>query len=90
MIGKFKCLFKNSENNYEYNNLSRVGSNELIGCIGIGPSFDGIGRMLENSRKPMTQSYFLRDGSFLKDYMPTIALDALDHQESLDSKSSDQ
>lgn len=48
----------------------RVGQNELIGCVGIGPSFNGVGRdhwfrMLENHRKPMTQTYYLRDASIL-------------------------
>jgi hypothetical protein len=46
--------------------------------------------MLENPRKPMTQSYFLRDGSFLRDNLPARvekALSASDHQESLDSNS---
>jgi hypothetical protein len=73
----------------------RVGSNELIGCIGIGPSFSGIGRdhwyrMLENPRKPMTQSYYLRDASFLREGLPAKISTALnsDRQESIDSRSS--
>jgi hypothetical protein len=48
----------------------RVGQNELIGCVGIGPTFSGVGRdhwfrMIENPRKPMTQTYYLRDSSIL-------------------------
>ncbi|CAF3308062.1 unnamed protein product [Rotaria socialis] len=44
----------------------RVGSNELIGCIGIGVHFDGINRdhwyqMIEHPRVPITQSYNLRE-----------------------------
>jgi len=44
----------------------RVGSNELIGCIGIGIHFDGINRdhwyqMLEYPRVPITQNYNLRE-----------------------------
>lgn len=73
-----------------------MGSNELIGCIGIGPSFNGLGRdhwyrMLENPRKPMTQSYYLRDSSFLRDGLPSKVEKALnsDRQESLDSRNSD-
>ena len=43
----------------------RVGQNELIGCVGIGPTFNGVGRdhwyrMLENPRKPISQTYYLR------------------------------
>ncbi|CAF2085111.1 unnamed protein product [Rotaria magnacalcarata] len=42
----------------------RVGSNELIGCIGIGVHFDGINRdhwyqMIEHPRVPITQNYNL-------------------------------
>lgn len=53
----------------------RVGSNELIGCIGIGPAFSGLGRdhwyrMLENPRKPITQTYYLKDAAFLRDGLP--------------------
>ena len=73
--------------------LKRVGSNELIGCIGLGPSFTGIGRdhwyrMIENPRKPMTQTYFLLDGSFLRDGLPAKVEKALnsDRQASLDSR----
>lgn len=71
----------------------RVGSNELIGCIGIGPSFDGLGkdhyfRMLENPRKPQTQTYFLRDASFLRDGLPPRVKRALktSRQTSVDSR----
>ena len=44
----------------------RVGSNELIGCCGIGIHFDGINRghwyqMLEYPRVPVTQKYNLRE-----------------------------
>ncbi|CAF0908648.1 unnamed protein product [Adineta steineri] len=44
----------------------RVGSNELIGCVGIGVHFDGINRdhwyqMLEHQRVPITESYNLRE-----------------------------
>jgi len=44
----------------------RVGSNDLIGCIGIGRHFDGIHRdhwyqMLEYPRVPITQNYNLRE-----------------------------
>lgn len=44
----------------------RVGSNELIGCVGIGAHFDGINRdhwfqMYENPRVPITESYNLRE-----------------------------
>ncbi len=74
----------------------RVGANELIGCIGIGPSFSGTGRdhwyrMLENPRKPMTQTYFLRDGSFLREGLPAKIERALStyRQESIDSRNSD-
>lgn len=74
----------------------RVGSNELIGCIGIGPAFSGIGRdhwyrMLENPRKPITQSYYLKDGNFLREGLPAKIEKALnsDRQGSLDSKNSD-
>jgi hypothetical protein len=76
--------------------MYRVGSNELIGCIGIGPSFSGIGkdhwyRMLENPRKPMAQSYFLKDSNFLREGLPAKIEKALnsDRQESLDSKNSE-
>lgn len=74
----------------------RVGSNELIGCVGIGPSFNGIGRdhwyrMLENPRKPVTQTYFLRDNSFLKEGLPAKIEKALhaERQASIDSRGSD-
>lgn len=74
----------------------RVGSNELIGCVGIGPSFNGIGRdhwfrMLENPRKPVTQTYFLRDNSFLKEGLPAKIEKALQttRQTSQDSRGSD-
>lgn len=44
----------------------RVGSNELIGCIGIGMHFEGVHRdhwyqMLEYPRVPITQNYSLRE-----------------------------
>jgi hypothetical protein len=44
----------------------RVGSNELIGCVGIGAHFDGIYRdhwfqMIEHPRIPITESYNLRE-----------------------------
>ncbi len=44
----------------------RVGSNELIGCVGIGAHFDGINRdhwyqMIEHQRIPITESYNLRE-----------------------------
>jgi synaptotagmin-10 len=44
----------------------RVGSNELIGCLGIGSHFDGIHgdhwyQMLEHPRVPITESYALRE-----------------------------
>jgi hypothetical protein len=44
----------------------RVGSNELIGCVGIGVHFEGIYRdhwyhMLEHQRVPITESYNLRE-----------------------------
>lgn len=44
----------------------RVGSNELIGCIGIGIHFDGIHRdhwyqMLEYPHVQITQNYSLRE-----------------------------
>lgn len=44
----------------------RVGSNELIGCVGIGAHFDGINRdhwfqMSEHPRVPITESYNLRE-----------------------------
>ena len=76
----------------------RVGSNELIGCIGIGPSFEGLGRdhyyrMMENPRKAMTQTYFLRDSTFLREGLPAKVEKALrtsNRQESTDSKQSDQ
>ncbi|KAK7488979.1 hypothetical protein BaRGS_00019783 [Batillaria attramentaria] len=40
----------------------RIGSDELMGCCGLGPMFNGQGRehwyeMLENSRKPVAQWY---------------------------------
>ncbi len=70
----------------------RVGSNELIGCVGIGSSFNGVGRdhwyrMLENPRKPISQTYYLRDSSIL----PAKIEKALssNRQESIDSKLSD-
>ena len=49
----------------------RVGSNELIGCVGIGAHFGGINydhwfRMLEHPRVPITESYNLREA------IPTI------------------
>ena len=42
----------------------RVGSNELIGCVGIGNHFEGINRdhwrqMIEYPRIPITQNYNL-------------------------------
>lgn len=74
----------------------RVGSNELIGCIGIGPSFNGVGRdhwyrMLENPRKPITQSYYLRDSSFLREGLPAKVEKALnsERQNSIESRSID-
>jgi hypothetical protein len=47
--------------------------------------------MIENPRKPMTQSYFLRDSSFLREGLPAKVEKALnsDRQESLESKTSD-
>ena len=44
----------------------RVGSNELIGCVGICVHFEGIHRdhwyqMLEHQRVPITESYNLRE-----------------------------
>ncbi|XP_036357336.1 synaptotagmin-9-like isoform X2 [Octopus sinensis] len=44
----------------------RIGSNEVMGCCGIGPHFPGIGRdhwyeMLENPRKPLAQWYTLTE-----------------------------
>ncbi|XP_064629385.1 synaptotagmin-10-like [Lineus longissimus] len=47
----------------------RVGSNELMGCVAVGPLFFGIGRdhwfeMLENPRKPVAEWYPLLE-SFL-------------------------
>lgn len=73
----------------------RVGSNELIGCIGIGPAFNGLGRdhwyrMLENPRKPITQTYYLKDATFLRDGLPAKIEKALnaDRQESIESKNS--
>lgn len=96
MIGKANFLKLISFLSFHYSIVhSRVGSNELIGCIGIGPSFEGLGkdhyyRMLENTRKPMIQSYFLRDQSFLRECLPANVLNVLNHQESLDSKNSDQ
>ncbi|CAF0879149.1 unnamed protein product, partial [Didymodactylos carnosus] len=46
----------------------RVGANELIGCVGIGPHFDGANRdhwytMIEHPRVPITESYNLRDST---------------------------
>ena len=40
----------------------RVGSNELMGCVAVGPRYIGLGRdhwfeMLENPRKPVAQWY---------------------------------
>lgn len=73
----------------------RVGSNELIGCIGIGPAFSGLGRdhwyrMLENPRKPITQAYYLKDATFLREGLPAKVERALhaDRQESTESKNS--
>ena len=42
----------------------RIGSDELMGCCGLGPMFSGQGRehwyeMLENSRRPVAQWYSL-------------------------------
>jgi hypothetical protein len=44
----------------------RVGSNELIGCIGVGIHFDGLNRdhwyqMLEHPHVPITENYNLRE-----------------------------
>jgi Ca2+-dependent lipid-binding protein len=44
----------------------RVGSNELIGCVGIGAHLDGINRdhwyqMLEHPHVPITENYNLRE-----------------------------
>lgn len=44
----------------------RIGSNEVMGCCGIGPQFSGLGRdhwyeMLENPRKPVAQWYSLTE-----------------------------
>ncbi len=88
-----KILVKSTLQIYFY--FFRVGQNELIGCVGIGPSFSGIGRdhwyrMIENQRKPMTQSYFLRDASFLREGLPAKIEKALnsERQESVDSAQS--
>ena len=72
-------------------NAFRVGSNELIGCIGIGPSFRGIGRdhwfrMVENPRKPMAQSYYLRDANFLREILPIKLEKALSNDKELNSE----
>ena len=61
--------------------------------------FSGIGRdhwyrMLENPRKPMTQSYFLRDANFLRDILPAKLMHAMNEDRaenaSVESKNSDQ
>ena len=44
----------------------RVGSNELMGCVALGPRYIGLGRdhwfeMLENPRKPIAQWYTLME-----------------------------
>jgi hypothetical protein len=46
--------------------------------------------MIENQRKPMTQSYFLRDASFLREGLPAKIEKALnsERQESVDSAQS--
>ena len=49
----------------------RVGSNELIGCLGIGSHFESNNRnhwhqMIEHPRVPITESYILRES------VPTI------------------
>lgn len=71
----------------------RVGSNELIGCVGIGPAFKGLGRdqwfrMLENPRKTITQTYYLKDVAFLRESFPAKIKKALNHdrQDSVESK----
>lgn len=59
------------EMNLGFNILStifvfRIGSNEVMGCCGLGPIYPGIGRdhwfeMLENQRKPIAQWYTLQE-----------------------------
>ncbi|KAK7576746.1 hypothetical protein V9T40_013032 [Parthenolecanium corni] len=44
----------------------RIGYDELMGCVGIGTSYNGTGRdhwldMLDNPRKPVAQWYTLMD-----------------------------
>ncbi|KAL5010988.1 hypothetical protein ScPMuIL_013293, partial [Solemya velum] len=44
----------------------RIGSNEVMGCCGVGPKYPGLGRdhwfeMLENPRKPIAQWYTLQE-----------------------------
>ncbi len=86
------CAHSNFTWAFVFSTSNRIGSNELIGCFGVGPSFDGLGRdhyyrMLENPRKPITQSYFLRDATFLRDNLPykiAKALNSSDRQESLE------
>lgn len=58
--------FENADFLFKVIDYDRVGSNELIGCIGIGRHFEGIHRdhwyqMLEYPRVPITQSYSLRE-----------------------------
>lgn len=45
--------------------------------------------MVENPRKPMTQSYFLRDANFLREGLPAKLINALseDRQENLSMES---
>jgi hypothetical protein len=57
---------ENADMIFKVIDYDRVGSNELIGCIGIGMHFDGIHRdhwyqMLEYPRVPLIQNYNLRE-----------------------------
>lgn len=50
----------------------RIGSNETMGCCGVGPKYVGIGRdhwfeMLENPRKPVAQWYNLLEHVYFHD-----------------------
>ncbi|CAF1607948.1 unnamed protein product [Rotaria sp. Silwood1] len=58
--------FENTDLIFKVIDYDRVGSNELIGCIGIGCHFDGINRdhwyqMIEHPHVPITQNYSLRE-----------------------------
>ena len=51
---------------FSFDLISRIGSNEVMGCCALGPKHVGLGRdhwfeMLENPRKPVAQWYTLQE-----------------------------